>query len=100
MYVAPKTEIEEQLCTIWKELLGVERVGIRDDFFDSGGHSLLALRVLSEIKKKLEVEIDIRSFYLKNDIESLASFINLQNKRKEVEISMQLDDDSIEEISW
>ncbi|MGB6976276.1 MAG: condensation domain-containing protein [Gammaproteobacteria bacterium] len=44
-YVAPETDLERQLCRIWEEVLGVDRVGITDDFFRLGGHSLLAIRL-------------------------------------------------------
>ena len=47
VYVAPRTPIEEVLGMIWIELLGVERVGIHDNFFDLGGHSLMAMRLIA-----------------------------------------------------
>ena len=46
-YVAPSNEYEEVLAGIWAELLGLERVGARDDFFELGGHSLLPTRLIS-----------------------------------------------------
>ncbi len=46
-YVAPETPVEETLASIWRQVLGVDRVGIDDDFFDLGGHSLLAVRMLA-----------------------------------------------------
>mgnify|MGYP006173965265 CR=1 FL=1 len=45
-YVAPSTPMEEVLAVIWSELLGVERIGVHDRFFDLGGHSLMAMRLL------------------------------------------------------
>ncbi|MGH2506704.1 MAG: non-ribosomal peptide synthetase, partial [Ktedonobacteraceae bacterium] len=50
-YVAPRTPLEEQLVDLWGRLLDVERVGIADDFFALGGHSLLVVRLVSEIEK-------------------------------------------------
>jgi amino acid adenylation domain-containing protein len=55
-YVAPQTELQLKLADIWKEILGVERVGIDDNFFELGGHSLMAVRMTT----KLEAEIGIR----------------------------------------
>ncbi|HEU4881056.1 MAG TPA: amino acid adenylation domain-containing protein [Longimicrobium sp.] len=56
-YEAPAGETEEVLAQIWAEVLGVERVGRRDNFFDLGGHSLLVVRVISRVRKILEVEV-------------------------------------------
>jgi thioesterase domain-containing protein/acyl carrier protein len=50
-YVAPRTAVEQQLASIWQELLGVTRVGIHDDFFELGGHSLLVMVLVNKINK-------------------------------------------------
>jgi oxalate---CoA ligase len=50
-FTAPRTLTEETLAGVWRELLGVEQVGIYDDFFELGGHSLLAVRLLARIEK-------------------------------------------------
>ena len=50
-YTAPRNELETRLVAIWEELLGVRPVGIHDSFFDLGGHSMLALRLIAEIEK-------------------------------------------------
>ena len=54
---SPQTPVEEQLCRIWSEVLGVEPIARNDDFFELGGHSLLAMRVLARIRSRLSVEI-------------------------------------------
>jgi amino acid adenylation domain-containing protein len=56
-YVAPETELERTLAAIWTEVLRVERVGLYDNFFDLGGHSLLMVQVFSRIKAQLETEL-------------------------------------------
>ncbi|HEY4058042.1 MAG TPA: condensation domain-containing protein, partial [Kofleriaceae bacterium] len=70
---APRDPIEETLAQIWRELLGVERVGIRDDFFALGGHSLLATRVASRIRTLLAVELPVRTIFEAPTIEGLAA---------------------------
>ena len=58
-YIAPSTETEKALVEIWQDVLEVDRVGIRDNFFELGGHSLLAVRLISVIRKQLQVEAEI-----------------------------------------
>ncbi len=60
---APRTETEQRLAEVWKQVLRVERVGIDDDFFERGGHSLLATRVASEIGKVFAKSITVRTVF-------------------------------------
>ncbi len=57
-YVAPRTETEIMIAEIWKEVLGIGRVSVYDNFFDAGGHSLLAVRVVTRIDKKIGVRLN------------------------------------------
>jgi amino acid adenylation domain-containing protein len=59
-FVPPQTEEEEALALIWARLLKVERVGMNDNFFDVGGHSVLATRLISEINKQFQVDVSVR----------------------------------------
>ena len=62
-YVAPHSEMEKILCGLWQDVLGVERIGINDNFFLAGGHSLLATRLVAKINKTLKVKLSIKEFF-------------------------------------
>jgi amino acid adenylation domain-containing protein len=71
-FVAPRTAVERELAAIWAEVFGLEEVGVRDDFFDLGGHSLTAIRVINRIRDRLLVELPVRTVFDKPTIEDLA----------------------------
>jgi acyl carrier protein len=73
--VAPRTPVEVALADIWKEVLRVEEVSIYDDFFAHGGHSLIATRLVSQIRDRFDVEVPIRAVFEKRTIEKLALYI-------------------------
>jgi len=74
-YVAPRTELEEGLAAIWQELLGVEPVGVEDDFLALGGHSLLALQAISRIHERLQVDVSLNALLESATVARLAAFI-------------------------
>jgi acyl carrier protein len=71
-YVAPRTETEEVLAAVWREVLGVERVGVHDNFFELGGHSILAIQVLSRINDIFHVEPPLRRLFETPTVAGLA----------------------------
>jgi amino acid adenylation domain-containing protein len=58
-FVAPRTDTEKALAEIWAKLLKVDRIGIHDDFFDLGGHSLMAMKAVSQIGEMFEVNLPL-----------------------------------------
>ena len=62
-YVAPRTPAEERMAGIWAEVLGVERVGAEDHFFDLGGHSLLATQLVSRVREAFRTELPLRAVF-------------------------------------
>jgi acyl carrier protein len=71
-YVAPRTEMEACVAAIWQEVLGVERVGVHDNFFDLGGHSLLTLQVAARIEQATGVRLNLWLF-VSSTLEQIAS---------------------------
>ncbi|MEU7876564.1 condensation domain-containing protein, partial [Dactylosporangium sp. NPDC049140] len=61
--MAPRNAVEEVLAGVWGELLGVERVGVHDDFFALGGHSLLATQVASRVRNLFGVEVPVAAVF-------------------------------------
>lgn len=75
-YEAPRTDLERTLCALWSELLGVDRVGIQDDFFALGGHSLLATRLVSRIRKQTRFDVPLRLVFEARTVAALALAIS------------------------
>ncbi|WP_028888243.1 non-ribosomal peptide synthetase [Tenacibaculum ovolyticum] len=98
-YEVAQTTTEKHLTKIWKELLGAEKIGINDNFFELGGHSLLATRLVSTIRKEMNVEIPIQLIFthpiiallskelLLNSEEVVISPITLQDKPTKIPLS-------------
>ncbi|MBX4266311.1 non-ribosomal peptide synthetase [Clostridium estertheticum] len=78
-YVAPRNEIEEKLVKVWTEVLRVEKIGIDDDFFTLGGHSLKAIQVVSIIHRELNVEVPVGTVFSNPTIRGMAEIITNEN---------------------
>jgi hypothetical protein len=71
-FVAPRNEVEQTLAEIWASVLRLDRVGVHDNFFESGGHSLLGTQVISRIRERLHVELPLRSIFEATTVEALS----------------------------
>jgi amino acid adenylation domain-containing protein len=81
-FMAPRTTTEDVLANIWAEVLNLERVGMNDDFFSLGGHSLLLARVASRIGDAFEVELPLRALFEASTVSALAERIETQRRAK------------------
>jgi amino acid adenylation domain-containing protein len=75
-YVAPQTPVEEKIARIWSRVLNLERVGMHDNFFEIGGHSLLLLRVISSLKKELNIDVPFRQFFETPTLSEIAQCVD------------------------
>ncbi|GFZ92173.1 non-ribosomal peptide synthetase [Okeania sp. KiyG1] len=90
-YVAPQTETQKVLAEIWAEVLGIEQVGIHDNFFDLGGHSLMGTQVVSRVRSTLNLELSVSNLFENPTIAQLAEVLVEQQLE-------QVDSDILEQI--
>jgi amino acid adenylation domain-containing protein len=82
---SPRTPTEEVVEGIWAEVLGVERIGIEESFFDRGGHSLSAMQVVSRIRKTFGVELPLSALFAEPTVAALARRVeDLRRTRESV----------------
>ncbi|MGB7606717.1 MAG: amino acid adenylation domain-containing protein, partial [Lutisporaceae bacterium] len=74
-YEAPRNSTEEKLVTIWREVLGIEKIGINDNFFELGGHSLKATSLVAKIHKVLNTEIPLKEIFKAPTIKEISEYI-------------------------
>src|SRR5262249_35154450 len=78
-YAPPQTMTEQAIAEIWKDVLRVDQVGIKDNFFDLGGHSLLMVQVHSRLRESFDRELSLIEMFRYTTIEALASRLNHQS---------------------
>jgi amino acid adenylation domain-containing protein len=80
-YVTPKNETEKQLISTWQGLLGIETIGIHDDFFELGGNSLMLVQLHTKLKEQFQTDLAVVDLYKYNTIASLAK--NLKHEKQD-----------------
>ena len=75
-FVGPRSETETAVAAMWVELLKINSVGINDDFFDLGGHSLMAIKIVSRIRDAFQVDLTLRNLFEAPTVAGLAAIID------------------------
>jgi phthiocerol/phenolphthiocerol synthesis type-I polyketide synthase E len=75
-YAPPTNELEERIAGVWQELLGLERIGIHDDFFALGGHSLLATQIVGRLRDIFELELPLAVIFEAPTVAKMAAMVD------------------------
>lgn len=86
-YIAPRDETEVALEKIWCEILGIDKVGINEDFLQIGGHSLNIMQLISKVTSEFNVEIPLSEIFKKATIEELGNFIKTTANKSNITIN-------------
>jgi len=81
-FIAARNPLEEQLVQIWADILGIDQVGIHDNFFDLGGHSLTATQVVSRVIKSFQLELPLKALFESPTVADMAKIIKHNQARK------------------
>ncbi|MCP5063932.1 MAG: SDR family NAD(P)-dependent oxidoreductase, partial [Ignavibacteriae bacterium] len=89
-YVEPKTDLEKQIFPEWIKLLGIEKIGINDNFFDLGGDSLIGTQLVSRMRKIFSVDIPIKAIFENATIKGIAELIEKEKNNGSVDEAKKL----------
>ncbi|ARV59845.1 hypothetical protein BZZ01_15500 [Nostocales cyanobacterium HT-58-2] len=87
-YLAPRDNVEQEIVEIWQQVFKLDQIGVYDNFFSLGGHSLIAIQIVSQIKKKFSKEIPLSAIFANSTVADLAKII-AENLSKESKTSNQ-----------
>jgi amino acid adenylation domain-containing protein len=82
VYQAPRSEVERAIATIWRSVLHLEKVGVHDNFFDLGGHSLLMVQVNNKLRDVFNCDLPIVTMFQNPTISSLAQHLSQKSEEK------------------
>jgi amino acid adenylation domain-containing protein len=96
VYVAPQSEVERIIAEVWQQVLRIEQVGMHDNFFDLGGHSLLLIQIHNKFQELFKKEIPIADIFRYPTIKALAGHLTQKENDR---VSIQQTSDSIEKLA-
>ena len=97
-FVAPATPIEEEIAAIWQQVLKLKQISVVDNFFDVGGHSLLAVQIVTRVKEKYQVEFSMRRLLEIATIQGMANYVENALWVRQSGAQPDADDDEFEEL--
>jgi acyl carrier protein len=74
-YVAPRNDIEQKVADVWRQVLGIQQVGVHDIFFDLGGHSLLVTQVIGRLREAFQIDLPLSKLFDAPTVSGLAEII-------------------------
>ncbi|MBW4434627.1 MAG: FkbM family methyltransferase [Pelatocladus maniniholoensis HA4357-MV3] len=109
-YVAPRNNIERKIVEIWQQIFNLKQIGVYDNFFNLGGHSLIAIQMINKIRQNLKLEISLGTIFTNLNVADLATFVakellieNNTSQQEDLEalsaISHQIDTDK-QVVNW
>lgn len=79
-HVAPRTPVETELCAIWNKALGMEDIGVHDNFFDLGGHSLTGIQLLAQVEQRFDTSIEFKQLFMAPTVAQMALLLERQEE--------------------
>ncbi|MGC1139743.1 condensation domain-containing protein, partial [Bacillus sp. B38] len=77
-YAAPENDVQETLASVWSDVLGVEKIGIHDNFFDLGGHSLKATVLINKLYEVLQMNVSLKAIFDHQTVKELSEYLEDQ----------------------
>jgi acyl carrier protein len=75
-FVSPRAGIESAIADVWRSILRVERVGVDDNFFDLGGHSLLVVQMQSKLRERFQCELSLMELFRRPTVGAIAEYLS------------------------
>lgn len=95
-YEAPRSEMERAIATIWQEVLHLKKVGVNDNFFDLGGHSLLMVKIHSQLSERFKTDLSLLDLFRYPTISSLAEYLSrVKNEPSSVVYTTEVETEKI-----